>query len=96
MVAWSPELKWTPMEWVFFNDDMESFDILMEYDKLQRKPNRVQEPLCELEKFDTGSVSDMAYGVEVRKVFTARGNRAGNEAFLQETKIEETSFRAYQ
>lgn len=34
-----------------------------------------------LHKVDTGSVSHMAYGAEVRRVEQTRGNRQGNQAF---------------
>eukprot|EP00347_Sterkiella_histriomuscorum_P008908 403343282 len=95
LLTWSPELKWTPMEWIFYNDDMESFDILMKYDMDKKKHSRVIPPAFRLSEFDTGQVSDNAYGVEVRKVLTARGNRAGNEAFLQEQGVEEPTFRQY-
>eukprot|EP00347_Sterkiella_histriomuscorum_P014218 403361718 len=95
LLTWSPELKWTPMEWVFYNDDMESFDILMQYDMDNKKNPRVLPPAVRLKEFDTGQVSQRTYGVEINKVQTARGNRAGNEAFLQEQKVEEPSFRQY-
>ena len=37
----------------------------------------------------------MTYGTEVRKVLVSRGNRAGNNAFLEDSPIEENSFRSY-
>jgi hypothetical protein len=38
-----------------------------------------------MEKIDTGNVSKQAYGTHIRKVEIARGNRQGNNAFMDET-----------
>lgn len=38
-----------------------------------------------MEKIDTGYVSKQAYGTHIRKVELARGNRQGNNAFMDET-----------
>ena len=38
---------------------------------------------------DTGMMSDQAYGTHIRKVQMARGNRQGNNAFLEKTDVSE-------
>ena len=48
-----------------------------------------------MQAFDTGSVSDFTYGAEIRKVNMSRGNRAGNNAFIEEPKIDQITFRDY-
>ena len=42
----------------------------------------------QIEKFETGEVSNMAFGVKVRKVQMMRGNRQGNNAFLEDPAHE--------
>eukprot|EP00347_Sterkiella_histriomuscorum_P020277 403338418 len=93
--TWSPELKWTPLEWVFYNHDKQSLHMLMQQDVEQNKPLRVLPLPYKLQQFDNRSVEGMVHGIEVRKVQTARGNRAGNEAFLEEHRVVETTFRNY-
>lgn len=39
-----------------------------------------------MSKFDTGQVSDRAFGTRVRKVEMMRGGRQGNNAFMQDIK----------
>lgn len=38
----------------------------------------------QIAKFETGEVGEMAFGVKVRKVNMMRGNRQGNNAFLED------------
>ena len=38
--------------------------------------------------FDTGEVGDLAFGFKTRKVNMMRGNRQGNNAFLEDSKHE--------
>jgi hypothetical protein len=45
--------------------------------------DRVNNPQYLMNFIDSGMVSHMAYGVRVRKVEMTRGNRQGNNAFLQ-------------
>ena len=42
----------------------------------------------QIAKFETGEVGDMAFGVKVRKVNMMRGNRQGNNAFLEDPTHE--------
>ena len=35
-------------------------------------------------KYDTGEVGKMAFGFKIRKVQMMRGNRQGNNAFIEE------------
>jgi hypothetical protein len=46
----------------------------------------VREPL--LTRVDTGKVSYKAYGTAVRAVQMTRGNRQGNQAFIQTTSSD--------
>ncbi len=46
---------------------------------------RVPNPSYLMQFIDSGMVSHMAYGARVRKVEMTRGNRQGNNAFLQYT-----------
>lgn len=57
--------------------------------------HRVKQSPYLLEAFETGMVSQEVYGTEVRKVNVSRGNRKGNNAFLEENVVAETSFRLY-
>ncbi len=41
-------------------------------------------PQLLINEVDTGSVSDMAYGTKVAQVQMTRGNRQGNNAFLED------------
>ena len=43
---------------------------------------------AQIAKFDTGEVGKMAFGVKVKKVQMMRGNRQGNNAFLEDPKHE--------
>ena len=38
----------------------------------------------QLVKFETGEVSDITFGVKVRKVQMMRGGRQGNNAFVED------------
>ena len=42
----------------------------------------------QIAKFETGQVSEMAFGYKVKKVNMSRGNRQGNNAFLEDPKHE--------
>ena len=42
----------------------------------------------QIAKFDTGEVGQMAFGCKVKKVQMMRGNRQGNNAFLEDPKHE--------
>jgi hypothetical protein len=42
-----------------------------------------------MRKFDTGQVSDRAFGTRVRKVEMMRGGRQGNNAFMQDNRRKE-------
>ncbi|CDW74196.1 ankyrin repeat-containing protein [Stylonychia lemnae] len=93
LIAQSPEFKWTPLEYAISNGDKQTFDMLMNYQ--QHRSRRVNLGQTQLKEFDTGSVSNQAYGVEIRKVNMSRGNKLGNNAFLQETVVEENGFQEY-
>jgi len=43
---------------------------------------------AQIAKFDTGEVGKLAFGVKVRKVNIMRGNRQGNNAFLEDPTHE--------
>jgi hypothetical protein len=40
-------------------------------------------------------VSEATYGTEIRKVNLSRGNRMGNNAFLEDKPVEEATIRQY-
>lgn len=61
LTTWSPEMRWTPLEWAFFHCDMKMVDILLKSDS-SKKSHRVSEPKSLLELFNTGEVSDETYG----------------------------------
>ncbi len=50
---------------------------------------RVTYPQLLINEVDTGSVSDMAYGTRVAQVQMTRGNRQGNNAFLEDAVNDE-------
>jgi len=45
---------------------------------------RVAKNASQITKYDTGEVGEMAFGYKVRKVNMMRGNRQGNNAFLED------------
>jgi hypothetical protein len=69
--------------------------MLFAYDKTLQKIKRVHEEKSLLEIIDTGMVSDNTYGTEIRKVNVSRGNRMGNNAFLEDRQVASNTFRNY-
>jgi hypothetical protein len=95
MDSWGPEMKWIAIDYAFYHGNMKMVDLLLDYDEKKWNVNRVVAEPYLLQSFDTGEVSDHTYGMQIRKVNVSRGNRKGNNAFLEEPKIEQNTFRSY-
>jgi len=86
----------TAIEYIIDSDNLQLMEALLKpevgtipkgksYDELYHNllTNRVRKPRYLLAQVETGQVSEMAYGVRIRKVQMTRGNRQGNNAFLE-------------
>jgi hypothetical protein len=92
---WSPEVKWTSLEYMVSNNEHDLLEILLHpkvkipahstYDQERNisYTTRVHDPQYLMSFIDSGMVDKMAYGARVRKVQMTRGNRQGNNAFLE-------------
>jgi hypothetical protein len=56
---------------------------IYKYERNNFCDDRVMETEYLMQMIDSGMVSEMAYGTKVRRVEMTRGNRQGNNAFLQ-------------
>jgi len=79
--SWSAEIYRNSFYYAVTTNNIRMTHELLEANK---KPKHFcRAPRYLIQYLDSGSVSDMAFGVRVRKVQMARGNRQGNNAFLQ-------------
>jgi len=64
--TWSPEIKWTAVEYAIFNNDIKALEMLIQGDKDHlywcKKPQNL------IEKFDTGELGEYTFSFKVRKV----------------------------
>ena len=57
--------------------------------------HRMKKKGAYLNKFETGEVGDMAFGVKVQKVQMMRGGRQGNNAFMEDPSHEHQTPQQY-
>ncbi len=79
----SPELRFSALERAFALNRLEIIEVLLSQDKPENE-YRMPKRNGQLTKFETGEVSDMTFGVKVRKVQMMRGGRQGNNAFVED------------
>ena len=89
MEPWSPEIKSTALEIAISRNSLSVLELLLDVCKEEETQIRCQEQKLLISKFDTGQVSDRAFGTRVRKVEMMRGGRQGNNAFMQDIKRKE-------
>ena len=89
MEPWSPEIKSTALEIAISRNSLSVLELLLDIWKEDETQVRCQEQKLLIAKFDTGQVSDRAFGTKVRKVEMMRGGRQGNNAFMQDIKRKE-------
>lgn len=90
MEPWSPELKSTAIELAISHNSRGVLELLLEVCKEEEAQNRTNlGHKMLISKFDTGEVSNRAFGTKVRKVEMMRGARQGNNAFMQDIKKNE-------
>ena len=92
---WSPEVKLTAMDYIVTGNNHDMLELLLhpklkvpvlstyEQERATFYRDRVRNPQYLMDVVDTGMVSHMAYGTRVRKVQATRGNRQGNNAFME-------------
>ena len=92
---WSPEVQHTSLDYIIKNNKHDLLEILLhpkvhipqhstyELERNNFYNDRVRETQYLMQTIDSGMVSHMAYGARVRRVEMTRGNRQGNNAFLQ-------------
>jgi hypothetical protein len=92
---WSPEVRHTSLDFIIKNNQHELLEIMLHpkvhipqhsnYDVERNNffNDRVRDTQYLMNTIDSGMVSHMAYGTRVRRVEMTRGNRQGNNAFLQ-------------
>ena len=79
----SPELRFSTLERAFALNRLEIIEVLLSQDKPENE-YRMPKRAGQLAKFETGEVSDITFGVKVRKVQMMRGGRQGNNAFVED------------
>jgi hypothetical protein len=89
MQPWSPEQKSTAIEVAISHNSRKVLRLLLDVCKQNETEIRCADKKLLISKFDTGQVSDRAFGTKVRKVEMMRGNRQGNGAFMQDIKRKE-------
>ena len=94
---WSADVDETPLEHIITKNQHDLLEILLhpklhvpqfstyEAERVNYYNDRVRDPQYLMNFIDSGMVSKMAYGTHVRRVEMTRGNRQGNNAFLQYT-----------
>lgn len=94
---WSPEVHHTSLDFIIKQNQHELLEILLhpkvhipQHSNYETERNnfyndRVRDTQYLMNTIDSGMVSHMAYGARVRRVEMTRGNRQGNNAFLQYT-----------
>jgi hypothetical protein len=92
---WSPEVKVTSLHVLMTQNNHDLLETLLhpklhvpqhstyETERFNYYNSRVKNPQYLMQFIETGMVSNMAYGTRVRRVEMTRGNRQGNNAFLQ-------------
>jgi len=79
--TWGPEIQMNSLHFALQNNNL---SMALELLKGSRDcVGRARQPTYLIEHHDTGHVSMQAFGVRVRKVQMARGNRQGNNAFME-------------
>lgn len=91
IAAWSPELKASPFELAIKYESLNVLQLLIEQEDADEPLFRCKKEELFAKKFDTGEVNELAFGTKVRKVQMMRGNRQGNNAFMEEPTHEFTS-----
>jgi len=79
---WGTEIKYTAIEYALFNNNIKLLELLLHPQNKQFN-DRVDNPVYLTNTVDTGKVSVMAYGHRVNKVQMTKGNKQGNNAFLE-------------
>lgn len=79
--SWGPELKYNSFYYAMASNNVKMALDLLRARNLYRP--RARPPSFLIKYLDTGMVCQQAFGVQVRKVQMARGNRQGNNAFLE-------------
>jgi len=83
----SPELRYSALEVALKMDRLPMVEMMLAEEKPENEW-RAQRNEEQIEKFNTGEIGQMAFGVKVRKVNMMRGNRQGNNAFIEDSKHE--------
>jgi len=82
---WSKEYPVTPIELAILRGDkLMISEIITNEIKSNNSYTRVTKPFHKITEADTGELSIFAYGVMTRKLNMTRGNRMGNNAFLDD------------
>lgn len=84
--TWSPEIKHNCFYYAMISNNIRMLHEIFE--SSHKNLSLARYPSFLIEHVDTGMVSKKAYGVRVRKVQMARGNRQGNNAFLEKNYEE--------
>jgi ankyrin repeat protein/predicted DNA-binding WGR domain protein len=97
--AWSKDTNLNVFEIAVKNEDKKTLSQLISYftDKDKKLHNRVPTPKAKLAYIGSGNTSFQTFGVHVRKVNMTRGGRLGNNAFLENNKVDwkKTLVKAY-
>ena len=84
-----PMLKYlTPLEYCLKCNNKEMFSILLNYFK--KSHSRVKPPISKLNYLNSGKQSIYTFGFKTRHINLSRGNKLGNNAFLEESNKYET------
>eukprot|EP01022_Parablepharisma_sp_SALTPOND_P016946 TRINITY_DN259_c0_g2_i2.p1 TRINITY_DN259_c0_g2~~TRINITY_DN259_c0_g2_i2.p1 ORF type:complete len:1345 (+),score=203.61 TRINITY_DN259_c0_g2_i2:2443-6477(+) len=79
--SWGPEIHHNSFHYALCSNNL---NLMVELLKASHSPGlRANNPTYLIKYLDTGMVCQQAFGVRVRKVQLARGNRQGNNAFLE-------------
>ena len=79
----------TPLYYSLLNNNKTSLSTLLNYFKTKHK--RVSLPKCKLSYIKTGTPSEYTFGFNTRAINLSRGNRLGNNAFLEDSMNKRTS-----
>jgi len=90
-----PELRWTAIEYAINRGDIDFIGEILHFEEKHPGFKRRPLPPYLLNTYDTGEVSALTYGTELKKVNMSRGGRVGNNAFLEEPTIDENTVKAY-
>ena len=83
----SPEMRFSAIERAVQLNRHALLELLLAETKPENG-NRIAKKGSQIVKYDTGEVGKMAFGFKIRKVQMMRGNRQGNNAFIEDSTHE--------